>query len=82
MLNNKDGEDMDKLYSTYKCIGDSREFILITEDVKKVESQGRYIACPYCGCRKVRKLKETDSFKECMDSRSYKRVRGAIIEVK
>ena len=73
---------MEKLYTSYKCIGDNKEFVLMTEDVTRVLSQGKYIACPYCGCRKVRKLKETDSFKECMESRTYKRVRGAIQEIK
>lgn len=50
----------------------------MSEDVQASVSKDKYIACPYCSSKKVKKIKETDSIKACMSSRSYKRVNGAI----
>lgn len=67
-----------KEYIGYLCIRCKKEFVLLSEDVQAFVSKDKYIACPYCSSKKVKKIKETDSIKECMSSRSYKRVNGAI----
>lgn len=67
-----------KEYIGYLCIRCKKEFVLLSEDVQASVSKDKYIACPYCGSKKVKKIKETDSIRECMSSRSYKRVNGAI----
>lgn len=42
-------------------------------------NSGKYIACPYCGARCVRKELATDDLREVMKARKYKRnSRGAI----
>lgn len=69
-----------KIYTSYQCsIGICRkEFVLLTEDVQAIKDNERYIVCPYCSSKKVKIIKASDSLKECMSSRSYKRVKGAI----
>lgn len=67
-----------KEYIGYLCIRCKKEFVLLSEDVQVSVSKDKYIACPYCSSKKVKKIKETDSIRECMSSRSYKRVNGAI----
>lgn len=67
-----------KEYIGYLCIRCKKEFVLLNEDVQASVSKDKYIACPYCSSKKVKKIKETDSIRECMSSRSYKRVNGAI----
>lgn len=73
---------MKKLYTSYRCVGCNRTSILLTDEVEITLRQGRYISCSHCGCKKLKKIKETDNLKECMESRSYRRVNGAIQEVK
>ena len=70
---------MEPTYISYICKC-GKEFVLLNEDVKIQEKLNRYISCPFCNSRKVRKEKVADTVKECMRSRSYKRVKGAIIE--
>jgi len=47
--------------------------VLITEEVKKAISKGKYLACVYCGCKEPKKIKETDNMKECFDNSEKKR---------
>lgn len=68
---------MQSIYTSYKCTGCRKEFVLLTEDIEQMK-QGRYIACPYCNSKHVAKEKATDSLKECMKHDSYIRVRGAL----
>jgi DNA-directed RNA polymerase subunit RPC12/RpoP len=65
-------------YTSYKCKICKREFVLLTEEIINAKVRGEFIVCPYCSRKKVEKLKETDSLKECMSARSYKRVNGAL----
>lgn len=65
-------------YTSYKCKTCKKEFVLLTEDLLDIKINGRFIVCPYCSKRTIEKLKETDSLKECMGARSYKRIKGAI----
>ncbi len=73
---------MDKYYSNYKCVRCGRETILITGEVKSTERYGNYIACPHCGSKHLIKTKETDSIKECMEHSTYKRINGAIKQIR
>jgi hypothetical protein len=42
--------------------------ILLTEEVSKAISTGKYLTCVYCGCKNPKKTKETDSIKECFNN--------------
>ena len=70
--------DMFKMYTSYRCNVCKNEFVLLTEQLIEQEKKGRYIACPYCSSRKVKKENVGDNLKECMKERSYKRVNGAL----
>lgn len=72
----KEGEVIG-IYTAYECKSCKKEFILLTEDIEQLP-EGRYITCNYCNSQKIRKQKITDSLKECMKERSYKRTHGAI----
>lgn len=73
-----------KIYTSYLCTikSCSKEFVLLTEDVEATKVRGRYIACPYCSSKKVKKIKETDSLKECMGHAVYKREKGAMKQIR
>lgn len=68
------------LYTAYRCRTCKSEFILLTEEVDEQLKKRRYIVCPYCSSQRIDKQKAADSLKECMSERSYKRVRGALIQ--
>lgn len=68
---------MQSIYTSYECRTCRKEFVLLTEDVEQL-TPGRYVACPYCNSKHVRKQKVADNLKECMSERAYKRVKGAI----
>lgn len=67
------------MYTSYKCRTCKLEFILLSEDVDKM-IKGRYLACPYCNSKRVDKENATDSLKECMKERSYRRGKGGVIK--
>lgn len=71
-----------KEYAGYLCIRCKKEFVLLSEDVQASVSKDKYIACPYCGSKKVKKIKETDSIKECMSAHSYRREGGALKQIR
>jgi len=73
---------MDKLYKSIKCKSCNGEFILLNEYVKRNSIRGKYETCPYCGSRKIKNVKETDDFRECMEHSSYKREHGALRQVR
>lgn len=66
------------IYTSYICRGCSREFILITSELQSAINTGKYLACPYCGNKRIRKELATDDLREVSKARSYKRVNGAI----
>jgi len=70
------------IYTSYKCRSCKNEFVLLSEDVQAHETQGRYLACPYCNSQRISKENITDSLKDCMKQHSYKRVKGSIRQVK
>ncbi|WP_099335815.1 TFIIB-type zinc ribbon-containing protein [Clostridium cadaveris] len=63
------------IYTSYKCNSCGREFVLLSEELEK---QKGYLVCPYCSSKRVKKETVTDNLKECMQERSYKRVKGAL----
>ncbi|MBY6844644.1 hypothetical protein HYI19_07490 [Clostridium botulinum] len=63
------------IYTSYVCCSCSNEFVLLSEDIEVMQG---YLVCPYCSSRKVKKENIADNLKECMDHRSYKRVKGAL----
>lgn len=64
---------MQSTYIDYKCKGCNKEMILLTEDIIKALNQGKYLACVYCGCKKLKKIKETDEFKQLFKNDEKKR---------
>jgi len=75
------GKDMLSIYTSYKCRTCSKEFILLTEDIDNMD-KNKYVACPYCNSKRVSKQKETDDLRECMKERSYKKINGAIRQLR
>lgn len=69
------------MYTSYKCVSCRFEFVLLTEDVNKM-AKDRYLVCPYCNSKKVIIEKESDSLKECMGHSTYKKVHGAVRQVR
>ena len=69
------------MYTSYKCISCRFEFVLLTEDVKKMPKD-RYLVCPYCNSKKVIIENASDSLKECMSHDAYKRINGAVRQVR
>ncbi|WP_434302645.1 hypothetical protein [Clostridium botulinum] len=63
------------IYSSFLCKCCKKEFVLLSEEL---ESTNGYLVCPYCSSRKVKKENIADNLKECMNHRSYKRIKGAI----
>lgn len=63
------------IYTSYNCSKCKKEFVLLTDDVSCMKG---YLVCPYCSSQRVNKQKMTDSIKECMGHRKYKRENRAI----
>lgn len=70
-----------KNYTGLKCKKCKKEFILISEELNKMNIDNE-LTCPYCRSPKVHIENATDSLKDCMKERSYRRVKGALKEVK
>ncbi|MBB6625247.1 hypothetical protein H7E67_17670 [Clostridium gasigenes] len=68
---------MQEIYTSYKCKC-KREFVVLTEELEEHKRNGKYICCPYCSSRRLDKESKSDSLKELMKARSYKRKNGAI----
>ena len=69
------------MYTSYKCIACRFEFVLLTEEVAKM-SMDRYLVCPYCNSKKVIIENTNDSLKKCMGHDTYKRINGAVRQVR
>ncbi|EJE7236591.1 hypothetical protein M5L40_003608 [Clostridium botulinum] len=63
------------IYISYKCCSCKHEFVLLNEDVKDMIG---YLVCPYCSSKRVRRERVADNLKECMNERSYRRIKGAL----
>jgi DNA-directed RNA polymerase subunit RPC12/RpoP len=73
----KGSEIMLSIYTSYKCRTCNLEFILLSEDVAKL-NKDRYLVCPYCSSKRIDREKTSDNLKECMKERSYIRHKGAL----
>lgn len=67
-----------KIYTSYCCDKCIREFIILTEELQQHRG---YLVCPYCSSKNIRKSKETDNLKECMQEDAFKRKHGALRQV-
>ncbi|WP_049041800.1 hypothetical protein [Clostridium sporogenes] len=63
------------IYSSFLCKSCKNEFILLTEELQNTRG---YLVCPYCSSRKIKKESVADNLKECMNERSYIRIKGAL----
>lgn len=73
---------MDKTYTSFECKSCEGEFILLNQHIKRNKLKGKYKSCPYCGSRSIKDITESDIFKECMEHSAYKKVHGAIRQVR
>lgn len=73
---------MKSIYKIYKCKSCKREMILMNDEVEKALNNGKYLSCAYCNCKHLSKGKETNDLRECMNHNSYKRVHGALRQVR
>lgn len=69
------------IYTNFKCKTCKLDFILLTEDVDKMHKD-RYLVCPYCSSKKIDKATVTNDLRECMKEKSYRRVHGALRQVR
>lgn len=67
-----------KIYTAYKCKGCRRTFILVTQEMLNSMGSINFIACPYCGCKKINPVKEAEDLRDCMTADSHIRHKGAI----
>jgi DNA-directed RNA polymerase subunit RPC12/RpoP len=74
-------EDMPDIYTSYDCKTCKGQLVLLTEEVNNM-SKDRYLKCPYCSSRHIKKQNISDSLKECMKESSYRRVHGKMRQVK
>lgn len=70
-----------KTYTACRCKKCNREFVILSEDLSSMNIDNT-LTCPYCRSPKIHIEKATDSLKECMNERVYKRVNGALKEIK
>lgn len=63
------------IYTSYVCCSCRKEFVLLSEELQNTKG---YLVCPYCSSRKVKKENVADNLKECMNERSYIRIKGAL----
>ena len=68
---------MGVLYQLFDCNNNRcrKEFIGITE---YINNNTGFMACPYCGCRNIKRIGKYTDLRECMDHSSYVRENGAI----
>lgn len=71
-----------KNYSSYFCRKCKKTTILLNDEVEDTIKNNKYIACSHCGSKNIHKENESDAIKDCMKSSAYKRVRGAIRQVR
>ena len=70
-----------KDYIVYECKICGLIFAIPLEHLRATENKDRYLACNF-GHKQIKKLDEYDGIKECMDNSVYKRVHGAIRQIK
>ena len=73
---------MENMYISYGCKRCKKKTLLLRDEVEDTLKRGKYISCSHCGYKDIKKQNETDNFKECMNHAAYKKVRGAIRQVR
>ena len=74
-----------KYYIAYECMICHKTTILIKDEIRESQNQGRYITCAHDGRHaKLREIGEFDDLNKCMtDQRVYRRsASGAIKEIR
>ena len=69
-------------YKNFICKSCDKQVILLDDDIKDNEIKKRYLSCPYCGSKRIKLENTSDSIKDCMKESAYKRVHGALRQVK
>lgn len=69
------------MYTAYRCLKCNTTTIIPTEDIKRMESEGRYISCPF-GHKHIVKLDQYADIKECMDHDTYKKEHGVTKQIR
>lgn len=69
------------MYTSYSCAICKKQLVLITEEVINM-SKDKYLACPYCNSKHIKKQSTSDSLRECMQGSSYKRINGSMRQVR
>ena len=73
---------LEKFYTDFKCGNCGKETILISGEANSTTKYGNYLACAHCGSKRLIKLNEFGSFKECMEHTAYKRKGRAIRQIR
>ena len=69
-------------YKNFICKSCDKQVILLEDDINDNEIKKRYISCPYCGSKRIKLENTSDSIKDCMKESAYKRVHGALRQVR
>lgn len=67
-----------KEYISYICKSCGRTFILISYEINR----SGYIKCPHCSSRKIKESIATDDLRECIKHSAYKKIHGALRQVR
>ncbi|OCB00410.1 hypothetical protein [Clostridium beijerinckii] len=73
---------MEEFYEVYKCRRCKKEVILIADEVADTIRKSKYISCSHCGSKETVKDTSTSDLRKCMDHSAYKRVKGAMRQVR
>lgn len=73
---------MESIYVVLVCARCKKTIIVLKDDVEDTMNKNKYLACTHCGSKRVFKENETNDLRECMSHNSYKRVHGAIRQVR
>lgn len=75
---------MNKMYTSFQCKYKNckGEFVLLTDSIDKNKTNNKYISCPYCGSKNIKKIDETDNLKECMNHGAWRKDHGVIRQIK
>ena len=73
---------MQCIYKVYRCQICHKDIILLAEDIEDNSKKGKYIGCAFYESKKLSKYKESNNLKELMDNHVYKKVHGAVRQVR
>ncbi len=73
---------MEEFYEVFKCKRCKKEVILITDEVVDTIRKSKYISCSHCGSKEIEKDISVSDLRRCMEHSAYKRVKGAIRQVR